>query len=125
MSDISSRCQDDATQHLAYAANVPVLQKSRRGKFFEQELYDYATKFGRNFNERCAIHCSRRDDAQMVDLEPDKLQFTTSRHRSRECDQSTERGTAFGQGKIGKREYDVLINGENRHDLRQQFARHV
>jgi multidrug efflux pump subunit AcrB len=100
------------------AANVPVLELSVGGaKFSEQQLYDYATNFIRTQlatvqGASIPLPYGGKTRAVAVDLDPRKLQAygISPQEVSSEINQQSVI-VPSGTAKIGKREYDVLFNG--------------
>jgi multidrug efflux pump subunit AcrB len=100
------------------AANVPVLQLSVGGATFsEQELYDYATNFIRTQlatvqGASIPLPYGGKTRAVSVDLDPNKLHAynLTPQEVAKAINQQSV-VLPSGTAKIGKREYDVLING--------------
>lgn len=100
------------------AANVPVLQLSVGGaKFSEQELYDYATNFIRTQlatvqGASIPLPYGGKVRAVSVDLDPNKLQaYNIAPQEVGNAINQQSVVLPSGTAKIGKREYDVLING--------------
>ena len=99
------------------AANVPVLQLSVGGeKFSEQELYDYATNFIRTQlatvqGASIPLPYGGKTRAVSVDLEPDRLQaYNIAPQEVANAINQQSVVLPSGTAKIGKREYDVLLN---------------
>ena len=100
------------------AANVPVLELSVGGtKFSEQQLYDYATNFIRTQlatvqGASIPLPYGGKTRAVSVDLDPGKLQAygIAPQEVSAAINQQSVI-VPSGTAKIGKREYDVLFNG--------------
>jgi multidrug efflux pump subunit AcrB len=100
------------------AANVPVLELSVGGaKFSEQQLYDYATNFIRTQlatvqGASIPLPYGGKTRAVSVDLDPRKLQaYAISPQDVSTAINQQSVIVASGTAKIGKREYDVLFNG--------------
>ena len=100
------------------AANVPVLQLSVGGaQFSEQELYDFATNFIRTQlatvqGSSIPLPYGGKTRAVSVDLDPSKLQaYNISPQDVANAINQQSVVLPSGTAKIGKREYDVLING--------------
>jgi multidrug efflux pump subunit AcrB len=100
------------------AANVPVLQLSVGGaKFSEQELYDFATNFIRTQlatvqGSSIPLPYGGKVRAVSVDLDPSKLQgYNIAPREVANAINQQSVVVPSGTAKIGKREYDVLING--------------
>jgi CzcA family heavy metal efflux pump len=100
------------------AANVPVVQLSvGGGKFSESELYDFATNFIRTQlatvqGASIPLPFGGKTRAISVDLDPKKLQ--AYQISPQEVDNAINQQSVIlpsGTAKIGKREYDVLFNG--------------
>jgi multidrug efflux pump subunit AcrB len=100
------------------AADVPVLELSVSGeKFSEQQLYDYATNFIRTQlatvqGASIPLPYGGKTRAVSVDLDPRKLQAhgISPQEVSTAINQQSVI-LPSGTAKIGKREYDVLFNG--------------
>jgi multidrug efflux pump subunit AcrB len=100
------------------AANVPVLQLSVGGaKFSEQQLYDFATNFIRTQlatvqGASIPLPYGGKTRAISVDLDPNKLQaYNVAPQEVANAINQQSVVLPSGTAKIGKREYDVLING--------------
>ena len=100
------------------AANVPVLELSVGGaKFSEQQLYDYATNFIRTQlatvqGASIPLPYGGKTRAVAVDLDPRKLQaYGISPQEVSATINQQSVIVPSGTAKIGKREYDVLFNG--------------
>ena len=100
------------------AANVPVLELSVGGaKFSEQQLYDYATNFIRTQlatvqGASIPLPYGGKTRAVAVDLDPRKLQaYGISPQEVSAAINQQSVIVPSGTAKIGKREYDVLFNG--------------
>jgi multidrug efflux pump subunit AcrB len=100
------------------AANVPVLELSVGGsKFSEQQLYDYATNFIRTQlatvqGASIPLPYGGKTRAVSVDLDPRKLQaYAISPQEVSSAINQQSVIVPSGTAKIGKREYDVLFNG--------------
>jgi multidrug efflux pump subunit AcrB len=100
------------------AANVPVLELSVSGaKFSEQQLYDYATNFIRTQlatvqGATIPLPYGGKTRAVSVDLDPRKLQaYGISPQEVSTAINQQSVIVPSGTAKIGKREYDVLFNG--------------
>jgi multidrug efflux pump subunit AcrB len=100
------------------AANVPVLELSVGGaKFSEQQLYDYATNFIRTQlatvqGASIPLPYGGKTRAVSVDLDPRKLQaYGISPQEVSAAINQQSVIVPSGTAKIGKREYDVLFNG--------------
>jgi len=100
------------------AANVPVLELSVGGaKFSEQQLYDYATNFIRTQlatvqGASIPLPYGGKTRAVSVDLDPRKLQaYGISPQDVSSAINQQSVIVPSGTAKIGKREYDVLFNG--------------
>lgn len=100
------------------AANVPVLELSVSGeKFSEQQLYDYATNFIRTQlatvqGASIPLPYGGKTRAVSVDLDPGKLQaYGISPQEVSTAINQQSVILPSGTAKIGKREYDVLFNG--------------
>jgi multidrug efflux pump subunit AcrB len=100
------------------AANVPILQLSVGGaKFSEQELYDFATNFIRTQlatvqGSSIPLPYGGKTRAVSVDLDPSKLQaYNIAPQEVANAINQQSVVLPSGTAKIGKREYDVLING--------------
>ena len=100
------------------AANVPVLELSVGGaKFSEQQLYDYATNFIRTQlatvqGASIPLPYGGKTRAVSVDLDPRKLQaYGISPQEVSTAINQQSVIVPSGTAKIGKREYDVLFNG--------------
>jgi multidrug efflux pump subunit AcrB len=100
------------------AANVPVLQLSVGGaQFSEQELYDFATNFIRTQlatvqGASIPLPYGGKTRAVSVDLDPNKLQaYNIAPQEVANAINQQSVVLPSGTAKIGKREYDVLING--------------
>jgi len=100
------------------AANVPVLELSVGGaKFSEQQLYDYATNFIRTQlatvqGASIPLPYGGKTRAVSVDLDPRKLQaYGISPQEVSGAINQQSVIVPSGTAKIGKREYDVLFNG--------------
>jgi multidrug efflux pump subunit AcrB len=100
------------------AANVPVLELSVGGaKFSEQQLYDYATNFIRTQlatvqGASIPLPYGGKTRAVAVDLDPRKLQaYGISPQEVSSAINQQSVIVPSGTAKIGKREYDVLFNG--------------
>jgi multidrug efflux pump subunit AcrB len=100
------------------AANVPVLELSVGGaKFSEQQLYDYATNFIRTQlatvqGASIPLPYGGKTRAVAVDLDPKKLQaYGISPQEVSAAINQQSVIVPSGTAKIGKREYDVLFNG--------------
>ena len=100
------------------AANVPVLELSVGGaKFSEQQLYDYATNFIRTQlatvqGASIPLPYGGKTRAVSVDLDPRKLQaYGISPQEVSLAINQQSVIIPSGTAKIGKREYDVLFNG--------------
>jgi len=100
------------------AANVPVLELSVGGaKFSEQQLYDYATNFIRTQlatvqGASIPLPYGGKTRAVAVDLDPRKLQaYGISPQDVSYAINQQSVIVPSGTAKIGKREYDVLFNG--------------
>src|SRR5580692_9391015 len=100
------------------AANVPVLELSVSGsKFSEQQLYDYATNFIRTQlatvqGASIPLPYGGKTRAVSVDLDPRKLQaYAISPQEVSSAINQQSVIVPSGTAKIGKREYDVLFNG--------------
>jgi multidrug efflux pump subunit AcrB len=100
------------------AANVPVLELSVSGaKFSEQQLYDYATNFIRTQlatvqGATIPLPYGGKTRAVSVDLDPRKLQaYGISPQEVSTAVNQQSVIVPSGTAKIGKREYDVLFNG--------------
>jgi multidrug efflux pump subunit AcrB len=100
------------------AANVPVLELSVGGtKFSEQQLYDYATNFIRTQlatvqGASIPLPYGGKTRAVSVDLDPRKLQaYEISPQDVSSAINQQSVIVPSGTAKIGKREYDVLFNG--------------
>jgi CzcA family heavy metal efflux pump len=100
------------------AADVPVLELSVGGaKFSEQQLYDYATNFIRTQlatvqGASIPLPYGGKTRAVSVDLDPRKLQaYGISPQEVSGAINQQSVILPSGTAKIGKREYDVLFNG--------------
>jgi len=100
------------------AADVPVLELSVSGeKFSEQQLYDYATNFIRTQlatvqGASIPLPYGGKTRAVSVDLDPGKLQaYGISPQEVSTAINQQSVILPSGTTKIGKREYDVLFNG--------------
>ena len=100
------------------AANVPVLELSVGGaKFSEQQLYDYATNFIRTQlatvqGASIPLPYGGKTRAVSVDLDPRKLRaYGISPQEVSTAINQQSVIVPSGTAKIGKREYDVLFNG--------------
>ena len=100
------------------AANVPVLELSVGGaKFSEQQLYDYAVNFIRTQlatvqGATIPLPYGGKTRAVSVDLDPRKLQaYGISPDEVSTAINQQSVIVPSGTAKIGKREYDVLFNG--------------
>src|ERR1700692_2791590 len=99
------------------AANVPVLQFSVGGaKFSEQELYDFATNFIRTQlatvqGASIPLPYGGKTRAVSGDLDPNKLQaYNIAPQEVANAINQQSVVLPSGTAKIGRREYDVLIN---------------
>src|ERR1700732_5265359 len=99
------------------AANVPVLQLSVGGaKFSEQELYDFATNFIRTQlatvqGASIPLPYGGKTRAVSVDLDPNKLQaYNIAPQEVANAINQQSVVLPSGTAKIGRREYDGLIN---------------
>src|ERR1700751_2946998 len=100
------------------AADVPVLELRVGGaKFSEQQLYDYATNFIRTQlatvqGATIPLPYGGKTRAVSVDLDPRKLQaYGISPQEVSTAINQQSVIVPSGTAKIGKREYDVLFNG--------------
>ena len=128
ISEVTAECQTiqkilprgiTAPNILSYnAANVPVLELSIGGaKFSEQQLYDYATNFIRTQlatvqGASIPLPYGGKTRAVAVDLNPRALQaYGISPDEVSAAINQQSVIIPSGTAKIGKREYDVLFNG--------------
>ena len=128
ISEVTAECQTilkalpvgiTAPNILSYnAANVPVLELNVGGaKFSEQQLYDYATNFIRTQlatvqGATIPLPYGGKTRAISVDLDPRKLQaYAISPQDVSTAINQQSVVVPSGTAKIGKREYDVLFNG--------------
>jgi hypothetical protein len=112
-----SRLHRESDGRTPNARSRELLCRLGGAKFSEQELYDYATNFIRTQlatvqGASIPLPYGGKTRAVSVDLDPNKLQaYNISPQEVANAINQQSVVLPSGTAKIGKREYDVLING--------------